>query len=498
MATADAPVMEVNILTLNCWGIPFVSQEYSSRLAEIGRHIAKADPTPHIVGLQECFFKKDFEHICQETRHFLPYTKHYSAGPFGTGLAILSRWPIENSSMIQYPLNGHPTAFYHGDWYIGKGVACATIRYGKEIDDVIDVFNTHMHASYSIKNDYLCHRVGQAWEFAKLLQAASQRRHGRALVIGLGDLNTEPNSLPWRILKHFAVNVYDTWLESPLQHKALPETGEQDGNVRNKVSGIQDGATYGSPYNTWQWTRAQRAQYLSGQPNSPTCELMLPPEINQSQAIRIDYVLASVASQMPHTTSPKTRDENGIHNTSIAHQDSGWVVLATKVGMLDRHPVLGCSLSDHFSVEVTLAFQNKSAGNSADADFSLNLLSGPRHVATSRNLHVKKDDEMVLEEVLRVLGDYELARQQRNRWEKIRLGAAGVVLIGSLAGVWVVERVGWARLLLGITGALALTFAVAGGYGGLLFNCAETAALQELTWEVSNMKQRVTNDHGHD
>ncbi|KAI1165993.1 Endonuclease/exonuclease/phosphatase [Nemania serpens] len=100
MATADARLMEVNILTLNCWGIPFVSQEYSRRLAEIGRHIANADPIPHIVGLQECFLRKDFERICRETHHILPYTKYYSAGPFGAGLAILSRWPIEDTSMI--------------------------------------------------------------------------------------------------------------------------------------------------------------------------------------------------------------------------------------------------------------------------------------------------------------------------------------------------------------------------------------------------------------
>jgi len=139
-----AHLTQVHILTLNCWGIRYVSREYSRRLNEIGRSIANADPIPDIVGLQECFSREAFECIRREIRSILPYAKHYSAGSFGAGLAILSRWPFEETSMIRYPLNGCPIAFYHGDWYVGKGVACATIRYGEAPDNVIEVLNTHV------------------------------------------------------------------------------------------------------------------------------------------------------------------------------------------------------------------------------------------------------------------------------------------------------------------------------------------------------------------
>ena len=144
MANAYARPAQVNVLTLNCWGLPYISHEYSTRVSHIGQHIAKAEPTPHIVGLQECFVRKDFERVWNDVHDILPYAKHYSAGPFGAGLAILSRWPIEESSMVRYPLNGYPTAFYHGDWYVGKGVACAKIRYGEAEGDVIEVMNTHV------------------------------------------------------------------------------------------------------------------------------------------------------------------------------------------------------------------------------------------------------------------------------------------------------------------------------------------------------------------
>lgn len=74
----------------------------------------------------------------------LPYGKQYHAGVFGSGLVILSRWPLEESSMFQFPLNGRPTAFFRGDWYAGKGVAHARIRYGPQKSQVIEVFNIHV------------------------------------------------------------------------------------------------------------------------------------------------------------------------------------------------------------------------------------------------------------------------------------------------------------------------------------------------------------------
>ena len=46
--------------------------------------------------------------------------------------------------MFAYPLNGRPTAFWRGDWYVGKGVACAKIRYGPGRLDIVEVFNTHV------------------------------------------------------------------------------------------------------------------------------------------------------------------------------------------------------------------------------------------------------------------------------------------------------------------------------------------------------------------
>jgi sphingomyelin phosphodiesterase 2 len=135
--------MEINVISLNCWGLKYISTFHKERLTEIGSRIANAKPEPHIVGLQECWTQEDYRSIRQQTKHILPHGKFYHSGIFGGGLAILSKWPIEEASMVRYPLNGRPTAFFRGDWYVGKGVACARIRIGPNRNDVVEVFTTH-------------------------------------------------------------------------------------------------------------------------------------------------------------------------------------------------------------------------------------------------------------------------------------------------------------------------------------------------------------------
>lgn len=143
----DSLPLEINVITLNVWGLKHISKLRPERIAEIARRIASTTPQPHIVALQELFCAADFRELRRLTSEVLPYGKFYYSGAFGAGLAILSRWPIEETSMFAYPLNGRPTAFWRGDWYVGKGVACAKIRYGSGRRDIVEVFNTHVRSA---------------------------------------------------------------------------------------------------------------------------------------------------------------------------------------------------------------------------------------------------------------------------------------------------------------------------------------------------------------
>jgi hypothetical protein len=140
----NPPPTRLRVLSLNCWGLKFISKFRNERLTEIGNQIAAVNPPPDIVGLQECWTKQDYDAIRERTIHFLPYGKFYYSGIFGGGLVILSKWPIEESNMYRYPLNGRPAAFYRGDWFVGKGVASARIRMGPNRRDVAEVFCTHV------------------------------------------------------------------------------------------------------------------------------------------------------------------------------------------------------------------------------------------------------------------------------------------------------------------------------------------------------------------
>lgn len=140
----EAAPERIRIISFNCWGLKYISKHRHERLSQIGTEIAHALPKPDIVGLQECWTQQDYLEIRKRTEHILPYGKFYFSGIFGGGLAILSRWPIEDSNMIRYPLNGRPAAFFRGDWYVGKGVACARLRYGPAEKDIAEVFCTHV------------------------------------------------------------------------------------------------------------------------------------------------------------------------------------------------------------------------------------------------------------------------------------------------------------------------------------------------------------------
>lgn len=335
---AQAPPPEVNITTLNCWGLRFrLSKLRQPRLQEIGRQVAGASPRPDIVCLQEVWARDDYLAIRGETAAVLPHAKLYHSGAFGAGLAILSRWPIDESSMVPYVLNGRPTAFWRGDWYVGKGVACARLRYGPGPADVIEVFNTHAHAPYDSDraDSYRVHREAQAWQLAKLLRGAADRGH---LVVAAGDFNMTPMSPAHRIITGRAP-VRDAWRvlypasslgcsHDPAERARRRPVPTADFNL------VENGVTSNSVFNTWRWAPAQQKMLGRGRPI-----LGVDPARPDPRGKRLDYVFAS--------TGPRDLGAGAV---------GGWVVTDARVGMTARHPDLGCSLSDHFSVDVTLSF----------------------------------------------------------------------------------------------------------------------------------------------
>lgn len=75
MAMSAALPTEINIVTLNCWGLKFnISKLREARLQEIGRQLAVTQPVPHIVCLQEVWAHDDY--LASKNRHLRNRDRH--------------------------------------------------------------------------------------------------------------------------------------------------------------------------------------------------------------------------------------------------------------------------------------------------------------------------------------------------------------------------------------------------------------------------------------
>ncbi|KAI1083292.1 Endonuclease/exonuclease/phosphatase [Whalleya microplaca] len=552
---------ELNIITLNCWGLLHLSSYRAERLAAIGRQLAESEPAPHIVALQECWTQEDYHAIRRETRFILPFGKFYHSGAFGSGLVILSKWPIEESTMFQYPLNGRPTAFFRGDWYVGKGVACAKIRYGPGEKDIVEVFNTHTHAAYEPADSYTVHRLAQCWEMAKLIRGASDRGH---LAVALGDFNDVPLSLPYRLLTAHAP-IRDAWrVLNPDSALGSAEHELERARRRPVPSAafniVENGATSNSAYNTWAWPKSQQRAARRLQ--------HIPPDTPDPRGKRIDYIFFSQGTSA--TSSWTSSEPREINEPAAAcadpHADgtggpnnTGWVVKEMRVGMQERHPQLGCSLSDHFSVEATLRLHTASSSNSppsssrrqrttattgthtttskrgsahslrpslADTgaddpgrDAALEqgtYLQSPtgseifrqasreQHAASEYDVQLRDGSSHVYceglpcatyDEILSLVRGYAARSRRQRSWRLAHFFLWVGIAVACYVAVWFVSARGGAFALL-VFASLGLVAGTLDGLVALLFCGAEARALEEFQWELMNAKATASGAGG--
>jgi sphingomyelin phosphodiesterase 2 len=461
----------IRILTLNCWGLKYISTHRHARLSEIGRRLACHSPELDIVGLQECWTYSDYASIRQQTRHLLPYGKFYYSGIFGAGLAILSRWPLEDSTMLRYPLNGRPTAFFRGDWYVGKGVACARIRMPDGM--LLEVFNTHLHAPYEREpNDsYICHRTAQAWEIARLMRDAQRRG---SLVVGLGDFNMVPLSFA-HVLLEARGQVRDVWrvLRPGSSVGASEDEAEKK---RRKTLGLgeipptaaesltEHGHTCDSILNTWRWSKAHQNDLARGSDRD------VGPHEEDVRAKRLDYIFFGGGGE-------------------------GWQVQEAQVSMTERHPELRCSLSDHFAVEALIGrsdhlaalprkiqvdgiLTNKENRGNEMADYDQKDLERATTMPTRPHLTIA-----FYEDVLEMIGKYTMRERQQRRLRLAHFLGSCALSIGCFVAIWW-SPTNYISFILILLSSLGLMAGTVDGLIGGLFIGSELRALCEFEWEI--------------
>ena len=279
----------IEIVTLNCWGLKYISKFTTERVLHI-IHELRRRPCD-IVCLQEIWQEEHWQLLQSRLRDIFPYSKYYWSGMMGAGLAILSRWPISQTDMRPYTLNGRPQAFFRGDWFVGKGVASAVVDLpnGRQCQ----VFNTHLHAPYNEKVDtYLCHRTAQGWDLRKMLKASVQSGY---ITFATGDFNSLPGSLVHRFLTTYLSDSFITL------NPDLPLLPDQSLSAQEMVE-IYGVTCDVSPTNTW---RRQQAPGMAPK--------------------RLDYVF---------------------HDDQVVPQ-------RVCVDFIDLVRDLNCSVSDHFGLRCT-------------------------------------------------------------------------------------------------------------------------------------------------
>lgn len=197
------PPVELKVLTYNLWGI-FNSKMCQDRMAVFAEKIEHYD----IILLQEQFDPSDFAKVQEMVPDHIRkarYFRRFPSGFYGSGCAVISKYPIHSAIFHTYPLQGYPEMILHGDFFANKGAACVKLdvpieRDGAIVNQEVILYTTHLVAIYQKvsqmsswkKERYLPYRISQAIELASFIMNTSKPTD--YVIIG-GDFNSSQRSL---------------------------------------------------------------------------------------------------------------------------------------------------------------------------------------------------------------------------------------------------------------------------------------------------------------
>lgn len=397
--------MKLTFLTLNCWGLKYVSSHRVERIHAIADFLASSSTThsrntsinsleafsdlqPNsqsvspiihqnqnqtnhrnrsnsnstkiliddktgkydVVALQELWVYHDFLVIRDRAKEGgLIYSKWFHSAALGAGLAILSRYPIIESHFYAYALNGHALHFIEGDFFVGKAVGSCLLDV--PLVGQVEVFSTHLYAPHDVPAPEWkrAHRTAQAWELGKLAKASAER--GRTVFV-CGDLNSVPSSLPITILQAHG-QLRDSWQSSHPTNLSCITNNEA--SYRNAIK--EEGITCDSLINTFTASKnaANRGAKGFGK--------------------RLDYILFRPAAKRI-----TQRDKHGRCSTEFV-DDQSISCDDCHVTLTDPIPVFGYSYSDHFALQATFTIypnsieSNNQANDSSSSSTKTKLVS---------------------------------------------------------------------------------------------------------------------------
>jgi sphingomyelin phosphodiesterase 2 len=218
---------QLRVLSLNIWGLPDILgawlHTYPHKVApreERVQRIAEAFQHYDVIALQEVWLPADRQSLVQIAASFgIRYSHYFRAGMVGSGLFVLSRFPISSPRFYCYTINGKPQRLHHGDWHASKGLAHCQLLLDSLTNLVVDCYVTHLVSQYSsLDDEYEAQRVLQAFELSDIIENSRASPY----VLLCGDFNSRPGSVIYDILAHYGC-LKDSYAE------LHPNESEQDG-----------------------------------------------------------------------------------------------------------------------------------------------------------------------------------------------------------------------------------------------------------------------------
>lgn len=391
-----------------------------------------------IVALQEVTLAGDAARIVASARALgLGFAHAFDGGvgiPFwpgcqGTGMLVLSRWPIQEAIYRRYVVNGKPEHLHHYDYYGAKGTGLCRISLG---DTILNLYVTHMHAAYNdnyadknagVMDEYEHHRTAQSFQMSEFIRTTS---HGADLALAVGDFNSLPGSLAMRTLRSLG-RLQDAWAETnPAANRRSADTSPTTKAQMEKLD-PDSFATFGAPSNSFH-------------------------DPDKVFPTRIDYVLYRSRSS----------------KQSNAHSKQ-WALRSCEIRRQHGTTPSGetTSLSDHEAIEAT---------------FSLQAVLEPPDIAASTPLH---SDELNRELRQSLKEGQKEAVQRSNRhswvaWSLVVFCSVGTFL--SASGITRTVPLALAGPVLFGSGWICAVFMV-----WSIAACVDKQSLNELSAQVSLM-----------
>ncbi|NXA18549.1 NSMA phosphodiesterase, partial [Ibidorhyncha struthersii] len=183
-----------DILSLSGRAIRYLSKRRQERVQLIGDALRRDGFD--LALLQEVWSEQDYSDLKVKLGGCYPFSHYFRSGVIGSGLCVFSRFPILDTLLYQYSLNGYP-------YMVRAGWVCEEPRSraggGMGGHGPFALPSCQLHAEYCREKDaYLPHRLVQAWELAQFIRHTSKAAD--VVLLG-GDLNMHPEDVGIRLLR---------------------------------------------------------------------------------------------------------------------------------------------------------------------------------------------------------------------------------------------------------------------------------------------------------